>query len=73
MSDQGEHKLGRTVRAALLTSLAVATPGSEGRLGGLGTGLGYFGTILVLATVFVLINLVVDLVQSVVDPRIKRI
>lgn len=31
------------------------------------------GTILVLATVFVLINLVVDLVQSVVDPRIKRI
>lgn len=31
------------------------------------------GTILVLATVFVLINLVVDLVQSLVDPRIKRI
>jgi peptide/nickel transport system permease protein len=31
------------------------------------------GTILVLATVFVLINLVVDLIQSVVDPRIKRI
>jgi peptide/nickel transport system permease protein len=31
------------------------------------------GTILVLATVFVLINLVVDLVQSIVDPRIKRI
>lgn len=31
------------------------------------------GTILVLATVFVLINLVVDLAQSVVDPRIKRI
>lgn len=31
------------------------------------------GTILVLATVFVLINLVVDLLQSLVDPRIKRI
>lgn len=31
------------------------------------------GTILVLATVFVLINLVVDLIQSTVDPRIKRI
>ena len=31
------------------------------------------GTILLLATVFVLINLVVDLVQSLVDPRIKRI
>lgn len=31
------------------------------------------GTILVLATVFVLINLVVDLIQSLVDPRIKRI
>jgi peptide/nickel transport system permease protein len=31
------------------------------------------GTILVLATVFVLINLVVDLAQSLVDPRIKRI
>jgi peptide/nickel transport system permease protein len=31
------------------------------------------GTILVLATVFVLINLVVDLVQSLIDPRIKRI
>ncbi len=31
------------------------------------------GTILVLATVFVLINLVVDLMQSIVDPRIKRI
>ncbi|WP_421760898.1 ABC transporter permease [Devosia sp.] len=31
------------------------------------------GTILVLATVFVLINLVVDLMQSLVDPRIKRI
>lgn len=31
------------------------------------------GTILVLATVFVLINLVVDLTQSLVDPRIKRI
>ena len=31
------------------------------------------GTILVLATVFVLINLVVDLIQSMVDPRIKRI
>jgi len=31
------------------------------------------GTILVLATVFVLINLVVDLFQSIVDPRIKRI
>lgn len=31
------------------------------------------GTILVLATVFVLINLVVDLAQSVIDPRIKRI
>ncbi|MDB5529914.1 MAG: binding--dependent transport system inner rane component family protein [Devosia sp.] len=30
------------------------------------------GTILVLATVFVLINLVVDLAQSVIDPRIKR-
>lgn len=30
------------------------------------------GTILVLATAFVLINLVVDLAQSVVDPRIKR-
>jgi len=30
------------------------------------------GTILVLATVFVLINLVVDLAQSLVDPRIKR-
>ena len=29
--------------------------------------------ILVLATVFVLINLVVDLAQSLVDPRIKRI
>ncbi len=31
------------------------------------------GTILVLATVFVLINLVVDLAQSMIDPRIKRI
>lgn len=31
------------------------------------------GTILILATVFVLINLVVDLLQSLVDPRIKRI
>jgi peptide/nickel transport system permease protein len=30
------------------------------------------GTILVLATAFVLINLVVDLAQSLVDPRIKR-
>ncbi len=30
------------------------------------------GTILVLATVFVLINLVVDLAQSLIDPRIKR-
>ncbi len=30
------------------------------------------GTILVLATAFVLINLVVDLAQSVIDPRIKR-
>lgn len=30
------------------------------------------GTILVLATAFVLINLVVDLVQSLIDPRIKR-
>lgn len=30
------------------------------------------GTILVLATAFVLINLVVDLAQSIVDPRIKR-
>lgn len=30
------------------------------------------GTILVLAMAFVLINLVVDLVQTVVDPRIKR-
>jgi peptide/nickel transport system permease protein len=30
------------------------------------------GTILVLATVFVLINLGVDLVQSAIDPRIKR-
>jgi peptide/nickel transport system permease protein len=30
------------------------------------------GTILVLATAFVLINLVVDLSQSVIDPRIKR-
>ena len=30
------------------------------------------GTILVLATAFVLINLMVDLVQSVIDPRIKR-
>ncbi|KAA0685070.1 ABC transporter permease [Neorhizobium sp. P12A] len=30
------------------------------------------GTILVLATAFVLINLVVDLTQSVIDPRIKR-
>lgn len=31
------------------------------------------GTILVLATVFVLINLAVDLAQSIIDPRIKRI
>ena len=30
------------------------------------------GTILVLATAFVLINLVVDLAQSLIDPRIKR-
>lgn len=30
------------------------------------------GTILVLATAFVLINLVVDLIQSMIDPRIKR-
>jgi len=30
------------------------------------------GTILVLATAFVLINLVVDLLQSVIDPRLKR-
>ena len=30
------------------------------------------GVILVLATVFVLINLGVDLVQSAIDPRIKR-
>ncbi|MFT4003155.1 MAG: ABC transporter permease [Rhizobium sp.] len=30
------------------------------------------GTILVLATAFVLINLVVDLAQSMIDPRIKR-
>lgn len=30
------------------------------------------GTILVLATAFVLINLAVDLVQSTIDPRIKR-
>lgn len=30
------------------------------------------GTILVLATAFVLINLVVDLAQSLVDPRLKR-
>jgi peptide/nickel transport system permease protein len=30
------------------------------------------GTILVLATVFVLINLAVDLAQSLIDPRIKR-
>jgi len=30
------------------------------------------GTILVLATAFVLINLLVDLVQSLIDPRIKR-
>jgi peptide/nickel transport system permease protein len=30
------------------------------------------GTILVLATVFVLINLVVDLLQSLVDPRLQR-
>jgi peptide/nickel transport system permease protein len=30
------------------------------------------GTILVLATAFVLINLIVDLMQSVIDPRIKR-
>lgn len=30
------------------------------------------GTILLLATVFVLINLAVDLLQSVIDPRIKR-
>ncbi|MEA3536652.1 ABC transporter permease [Rhizobium sp. CC-YZS058] len=31
------------------------------------------GTILVLAAAFVLINLVVDLLQSLIDPRIKRI
>jgi peptide/nickel transport system permease protein len=30
------------------------------------------GTILVLATAFVLINLVVDLIQSMIDPRLKR-
>jgi peptide/nickel transport system permease protein len=30
------------------------------------------GTILVLAVAFVLINLVIDLLQSVIDPRIKR-
>ncbi|HEY0909433.1 MAG TPA: ABC transporter permease [Bradyrhizobium sp.] len=30
------------------------------------------GTILVLATAFVLINLVVDLIQSLIDPRLKR-
>lgn len=30
------------------------------------------GTILVLATTFVLINLIVDLAQSMIDPRIKR-
>jgi peptide/nickel transport system permease protein len=30
------------------------------------------GTILILATAFVLINLVVDLAQSLIDPRIKR-
>ncbi len=30
------------------------------------------GTILVLATAFVLINLLVDLMQSLIDPRIKR-
>ena len=30
------------------------------------------GTILVLATVFVLINLLVDLLQSVIDPRLQR-
>lgn len=30
------------------------------------------GTILVLATAFVLINLLVDLIQSIIDPRIKR-
>jgi peptide/nickel transport system permease protein len=30
------------------------------------------GTMLVLATAFVLINLVVDLIQSLTDPRLKR-
>jgi peptide/nickel transport system permease protein len=30
------------------------------------------GTILILASAFVLINLVVDLAQSVIDPRMKR-
>ena len=30
------------------------------------------GTILVLATAFVLINLLVDLMQTLIDPRIKR-
>ena len=30
------------------------------------------GSILVLATAFVLINLLVDLLQTVIDPRIKR-
>lgn len=41
------YNLGLLFYNALLP--AVAAPGSEGRLGGLGTGLGYFGTILVLA------------------------
>jgi peptide/nickel transport system permease protein len=30
------------------------------------------GTILVLASFFVLLNLLVDIVQSLVDPRIRR-
>lgn len=41
------YNLGLLFYNALLP--AVAAPGSEGRLGGLGTGLGYFGTIVVLA------------------------
>jgi len=30
------------------------------------------GTILVLASFFVVLNLLVDIVQSIVDPRIRR-
>lgn len=41
------YNLGLLFYNALLP--AVAAPGGEGRLGGLGTGLGYFGTIVVLA------------------------